>query len=147
MEDANRAGTTEVRVRYAETDQMGRAHHRHYLVWCELGRTALMRERGVSYAELERGGLWLPVSRVEVEYRIPVEYDELIRIHTRVERVRSREIVFAYRIARASDDATLARARTALVCTDSRGRPHRFPAAVKRQLETLPTAAAPHSTA
>jgi len=106
MEDANGVGTTEVRVRYAETDQMGRAHHRHYLVWCELGRTALMRERGVSYAELERGGLWLPVSRVEVEYRIPVEYDELIRIHTRVERVRSREIVFAYRIARASGRRT-----------------------------------------
>ena len=143
MEAANGVGTTEVRVRYAETDQMGRAHHRHYLVWCELGRTTLMRERGVSYAELERGGLWLPVSRVEVEYRIPVEYDELIRIHTRVERVRSREVVFAYRIARASDDATLARARTALVCTDARGRPHRFPEAVKRQLETLPAVAAP----
>lgn len=136
-----------MRVRYAETDQMGRAHHRHYLVWCELGRTALMRERGVSYAELERGGLWLPVSRVEVEYRTPVEYDELIRIHTRVERVRSREVVFAYRIARAADDATLARARTALVCTDARGRPHRFPAAVRRQLETLPTVAAPQPAA
>lgn len=147
VKDANGVGTTEVRVRYAETDQMGRAHHRHYLVWCELGRTALMRERGVSYAELERGGLWLPVSRVEVEYRIPVEYDELIRIHTGVERVRSREVVFAYRIARASDDATLARARTTLVCTDARGRPHRFPAAVRRQLETLPTVAAPHSAA
>ena len=147
VKDANGVGTTEVRVRYAETDQMGRAHHRHYLVWCELGRTALMRERGVSYAELERGGLWLPVSRVEVEYRIPVEYDELIRIHTGVERVRSREVVFAYRIARASDDATLARARTALVCTDARGRPHRFPAAVRRQLETLPTVVAPHSAA
>ena len=142
METADGVGTTEVRVRYAETDQMGRAHHRHYLVWCELGRTSLMRDHGVSYAELERGGLWLPVSRVEVEYRIPVAYDELIRIHTRVERVRSREVVFAYRITRASDDVTLARARTALVCTDARGRPHRFPEAVKRQLEALPAAAA-----
>ncbi len=143
MDNANGVGIAEVRVRYAETDQMGRAHHRHYLVWCELGRTALMREHGVSYAELERSGLWLPVSRVEVEYRIPVAYDELIRIHTRVERVRSREVVFAYRIARAADDATLARARTALVCTDARGRPHRFPETVKRQLETLPGAASP----
>ena len=136
-----------MRVRYAETDQMGRAHHRHYLVWCELGRTALMRERGVSYAELERGGLWLPVSRVEVEYRVPVEYDELIRIHTRVERVRSREVVFAYRIARADDDATLARARTALVCTDARGRPQRFPQSVKRRLEALPAVTDPPSAA
>lgn len=138
---------TEFRVRYSETDQMGRAHHRHYLVWCEVGRTSLMRERGVSYAALERGGLWLPVSRVEVEYRIPAEYDERIRIQTGVERVRSREVVFAYRIARASDGATLALARTALVCTDAQGRPRRFPAEVRRQLERLPGPPAPPSPA
>ena len=48
---------TEIRVRYAETDQMGRAHHMQYLAWFELGRTELMRAQGVSYAELEKRGL------------------------------------------------------------------------------------------
>ncbi|WP_423929796.1 acyl-CoA thioesterase [Candidatus Palauibacter sp.] len=142
MRPIDDAGTVEVRVRYAETDQMGRAHHRHYLVWCELGRTTLMRARGMSYAELERDGLLLPVSRVEVEYRMPVGYDERVRIHTRLERLRSREIVFAYRIARAEDDATLARARTWLVCADERGRPRRFPDEVKRRLTALATVSA-----
>lgn len=140
---ADEAGTVDVRVRYAETDQMGRAHHRHYLVWCELGRTTLMRAHGVSYARMERDGLMLPVSRAELEYRVPASYDERIRIHTRVERLRSREIVFAYRIARAEDDTTLARARTWLVCTDAEGRPRRFPDEAKRRLAALVTPAAP----
>ena len=148
MRQQDDVGAVEVRVRYAETDQMGRAHHRHYLVWCELGRTTLMRAHGISYAEMERAGLLLPVSRVEVEYRVPVAYDERVRIHTRLERVRSREIVFAYRIARAEDDATLARARTWLVCADERGRPRRFPEDVKRRLVDLAAVgAAPESAA
>ncbi|WP_425155296.1 acyl-CoA thioesterase [Candidatus Palauibacter sp.] len=147
MRPIDDAGTVEVRVRYAETDQMGRAHHRHYLVWCELGRTTLMRAHGMSYAEMERDGLLLPVSRVEVEYRVPVGYDERVRIHTRLERVRSREIVFAYRIARAGDDATLARARTWLVCADGRGRPRRFPEDVKRRLGEIVAVAAGEESA
>lgn len=136
----------EVRVRYAETDQMGRAHHRHYLVWCELGRTALMRANGVSYARMERHGLMLPVSRVEVEYRLPAVYDQRVRVHTRLERVRSRELVFAYRIARADDDATLARARTWLVCADERGRPRRFPDEARRRLTALAALGATEAT-
>lgn len=117
---------------------MQRAHHRHYLVWCELGRTDLMRREGVSYAELERSGIMLPVARAEVEYRVPVSYDELIRIHTSVERVRSREIVFAYRITKADDEDTLvAKARTTLICTDGEGRPTRFPSDVRAQLAEL----------
>lgn len=129
-------GTVDVRVRYAETDQMGRAHHRHYLVWCELGRTAFMREHGVSYAELERGGVMLPVSRVEVDYRAPAGYDEVVRIHTWLDRVRSRDVVFAYRITRPGQDEVetlLARARTTLVCTDTTGRPCRLPDALRRR--------------
>lgn len=130
-------GTTQIRVRYAETDQMGRAHHRHYLVWCELGRTSLMREEGVSYAELERKGLMLPVARVELEYRAPVEYDEVVTIHTWVERVRSREVVFGYDLVRESDGATAAKARIVLVSTDRDGRPARLPGEVREGLERI----------
>ncbi len=130
-------GTIDIRVRYAETDQMGRAHHRHYLVWCELGRTALMRDHGVSYAELEREGLLLPVSRVEISYRNPVFYDDVVRVETRVERVRSREIVFGYHLVRAADQATAARCRIVLISADARGRPIRLPDAVRASLEAI----------
>jgi len=130
-------GYVDIRVRYAETDQMGRAHHRHYLVWCELGRTALMREHGVSYASLEREGVLLPVARVEIEYRAPVFYDELVRIHTRVERVRSRDVVFAYRLTRDADATTVARARITLASADRAGRPRRLPESVRDALDRL----------
>lgn len=130
-------GAIDVRVRYAETDQMGRAHHRNYLVWCELGRTTLMREHGISYAEMERAGVMLPVSRVEVEYRAPLRYDEVVRLETRVERVRSRDVVFTYRMRRDRDEATVATARTTLVCTDREGRPVRLPERVREVLDRL----------
>lgn len=127
----------EIRVRYAETDQMGRAHHSHYLVWCELGRTTLMRERGVSYGELEKRGLLLPVARVEISYRQGVGYDERVRVDTRVERVRSRSVRFAYRLTRAEDGDVLATAITDLVCIDDRGRTGRLPADVREALEAI----------
>ena len=123
-------------VRYSETDQMGRAHHRHYLVWFELGRTALMKECGVSYAELERSGTWLPVSRVEVEYSAPVKYDDSLRLYTQVERVRSREVVFGYRLVD-EEKTTIATGRTCLVCTDDEGRTRRLPVDLREALENV----------
>ena len=123
-------------VRYSETDQMGRAHHRHYLVWFELGRTALMKECGVSYAELERSGTWLPVSRVEVEYSAPVKYDYSLRLYSQVERVRSREVVFGYRLVD-EGKATIATGRTCLVCTDDEGRTRRLPVDLREALEKV----------
>lgn len=134
MADA-RPGTVEIRVRYAETDQMGLAHHGHYLAWCELGRTALMRERGVPYGDLERRGVLLPVTRAELEYREGARFDELVGVNTSVERVRSRGVAFRYRVFRMEDGALLARVRTELVCTDEAGRPRRLPEDVRAALE------------
>lgn len=130
-------GAIEVRVRYAETDQMGRAHHSNYLIWCELGRTTLMREKGISYAEMERGGVILPVVRAEVDYLAPLLYDEMVRIETVVERVRSREVVFAYRMVRAGDGVVAATAKTTLFSADENGKPIRMPAEIREGLERL----------
>lgn len=116
---------------------MGRAHHSNYLVWCELGRTTLMREHGVSYADMERGGVLLPVARAEVHYRAPLSYDEVVRIETRVERVRSRDIVFAYTLSRGHDGVIAATASTTLVSADGAGRPMRMPAEIREALEQL----------
>ena len=124
----------EVTVRYAETDQMGRAHHGVYVVWCELGRTSMMRERGVSYAELERNGVLLPVTRLDVEYRHAAYYEETVRIETRVSEVRSRSVTFAYQVY-GPGDRLLARARTELTCTDRDGRVRRLPAEVRSALQ------------
>lgn len=136
-EGVDPAGRVEVRVRYAETDQMRRAHHAAYVVWCELGRTELMRERGISYAELERRGVLLPVARLELEYRRGVGYEERVVVETRVVDVGSRAVTFAYAITRATDGELLARASTRLVCTDGVGRPARLPPEVRARLEAL----------
>lgn len=127
-------GVVELRVRYAETDQMGLAHHRHYLAWCELGRTALMRERGMPYGELERRGILLPVTRAVLEYRDGARFDERVRVETRIERVRSRGVSFRYLVLRVEDGAVLARVRTELVCTDRSGRSRRLPADLRAAL-------------
>lgn len=115
---------------------MGRAHHSHYLLWCEEGRTAWMRERGASYAALEEEGVLLPVSRVSVSYREPARYEEEIEVVTRVAGVRSRSVSFAYRVLRASDGAVLAEATTELVCMDEEGRVRRLPVDLRETLES-----------
>jgi acyl-CoA thioester hydrolase len=128
--------TIRLRVRYGETDQMGRAHHSHFLLWCEEGRTQWLRERGASYAELEGRGVLLPVSRVTVAYREPARYEQEIEVVTRVEQVRSRSVTFAYRIRRASDGVTVAEASTELVCMDSSGGVRRLPETLRATLES-----------
>jgi acyl-CoA thioester hydrolase len=138
MEEQEIPGSrTEIRVRYAETDQMGHAHHMNYLAWFELGRTELMRVNGLSYAELERNGVLLPVARAELSYRKGAGYDERVEIRTRVTEVRSRSVTFGYEAIRADDGTRLASGSTTLVCTDSDLRPRRMPDPATRILENL----------
>ena len=129
----SRPHIVEVEVRYAETDQMGRAHHGVYVVWCELGRTMLMREHGVSYAEMERSGVLLPVTGLEIEYRAAAYYEERVQIRTKVLAVRSRSVTFGYEV-RGPGDRLLARARTDLACIDREGRTRRLPDDVRAAL-------------
>jgi acyl-CoA thioester hydrolase len=88
------------RVRYSETDQMGVVYHPNYLVWCEIGRTELMRACGAAYAELERDGLLLAVAEASIRYAAAARYDDEIRVTTEVRRVQSRSVTFGYRIDR-----------------------------------------------
>jgi acyl-CoA thioester hydrolase len=105
-----------LRVRYAETDQMGVVYHANYLVFMEEGRTRYLASLGCLYSELERGGIGLAVHRAEVEYRAPAHYDEELLVRTRIERVRSASVSFGYEIARATDGARLATGTTDLAC-------------------------------
>ena len=109
----------EFRVRYAETDQMGIAHHSHYLVWCEQARTDHMRQLGVSYRALEEGGLRLPVVDARVRYRQPARYDDLLRVSCWVREAASRRVTFGYAVHHAETGQLLATAQTSLIAVDS----------------------------
>lgn len=127
--------TSTFRTRYAETDQMGFIHHATYLVWCEQGRTDYMREHGASYADLERQGVFLPVADASVRYGAAARYDDMIRVETWVESLKSRSVTFGYEIHRIEPEpGPLARASTTLVCIDDRGRTRRIPDHIRELL-------------
>jgi acyl-CoA thioester hydrolase len=126
--------TIEFRVRYAETDQMGVVYHTNYLIWCEMGRTELMRQLGATYAELERQGVYLVVSRAQIRFRSSAGYDDPVRVRTRVTRVRSRGVTFHYTVERADTSTVLAEAETDLVCVDSGGSPRKVPGSIETLL-------------
>src|SRR5215831_14574596 len=77
-------GSVRMRVRYCECDPMGVAHHAAYAPWLEIGRTELLRDTGVTYADMERAGVFLVITRMECRYRRPVYYDDLVEVRTRV---------------------------------------------------------------
>lgn len=85
-----------MRILYKDTDQMGVGHHANYITWFEMGRTEWMRKKGITYSEIEAKGLLLPVLNVEVDYKEPAHYDELIAIFTRVTEYSKVKIVFEY---------------------------------------------------
>lgn len=122
----------EFRVRYAETDQMGIVYHANYLVWCDMGRTDLIRSLGMSYAEIERSGISLAVSDLSVRYHAPARYENLIRVETTLTDLRSRLISFDYIISNAETGQRLATAQTRLVSLDRLGKPTAMPDNLRR---------------
>jgi acyl-CoA thioester hydrolase len=132
--------TTELRVRYAETDQMGIVYYANYLVWFEIGRVELMRSLGLAYSQLEREHQCiLPVIEASCRYRSPARYDDEILIETRPSLLRESVIKFAYRILRKApegqDAAVLAEGETVhVVCDDQMKRkplPAKYAAALR----------------
>ena len=131
---------SEIRVRYAETDQMGVAYHANYLVWCEVGRTDLIRHLGVTYAEMERQGVMLAVADARVRYHASARYDDLVRVETRLGEVRSRSVTFEYELLRveapgATTGVRLASASTMLVSVTTAGRPVALPGHFRARLD------------
>jgi acyl-CoA thioester hydrolase len=127
--------TTELRVRYAETDRMGIVYYANYLVWCEVGRVEFMRALGGSYADLEAQGYGLAVAEATVRYLAPARFDDQVRVETRLTGVRSRAVTFDYTISHVDSGARLATAHTALVSIDSSGRPTALPAEFRALLD------------
>lgn len=125
----------EIRVRYAETDQMGVVYHSHYLVWCEIGRTDLIRRLGTPYAELERQGVMLAVVDASIRYHAAARYDDLVRVRTRLSGVRSRSITFDYTVELVESGRKLVTARTTLASLNGEGKLVALPAALRSLLE------------
>lgn len=91
---------TEITVRYAETDCMGVVHHAVYPVWFEIARTDFIKEVGMSYAEMERAGVMLPVTGISCRYRLPARYDDTLVTTARVTRLTPARIEFAYTVTK-----------------------------------------------
>ena len=127
----------ELRVRYSETDQMGVVHHSSYLIYLEEGRTALMRELGFPYDEVERRGFGMAVRQVELRFRVAARYGDRVIVRTRVERFRGASIRYATEIVRAGDQELLVTGSAEVACLDLAGgfRPAALPADIRGALE------------
>ena len=117
----------ELRVRFAETDQMGVAHHATYAVWLEAARVEWLRDLGLSYRDLDAQGVSLAVTGLDVRYRRAVRFDDRLRIDVALEEARSRRLRFGYRIVHIEDGAVAAEATTVHVPTDPAGAAMRLP--------------------
>jgi acyl-CoA thioester hydrolase len=118
-------------VRYGETDQMGLVYHANYFVYFELGRTELIRSRGVSYADLEAQGTRLPVLEAHARFHAAARYDDELLVETRLTDASAVRLRFEYAVRRAADGALLATGHTVLASVGPDGRPRRLPPAVR----------------
>jgi acyl-CoA thioester hydrolase len=116
---------TQVRVRYAETDRMGLLHHANYFVYFEMARTELLRQRGISYREIEDAGHYLVIIDIACKFKRPAHYDDLLTVRTTVERVTHVKIVHRYEVTR--DGVLLAEGHSTLACVDGDGKPQALP--------------------
>jgi len=132
-----RSSEHEIRVRYAETDQMGVVYHANYLVYMEEGRTRLMEDLGEPYHELEARGWGLVVRKADLRFRSSARYGDRVVVKTWVESIRGASVVFAYTIRHRDEDRLLAEGTTQLACLDLKNgrRPAPLPEDVRRTLE------------
>lgn len=121
-----------LRVRYCECDPMGVVHHAAYVPWLEIGRTEILRDTGVTYADLEKHGVFLVIVKLDVRYRRPIRYDDLVEVRTKVvggSRVKIEheyEVVVVERAGKAVEEPCAA-ASTTLACVGDDGKIRELP--------------------
>lgn len=115
----------EIRVRYQETDGQRRVHHANYLTYFEMGRTEMLRSHGHTYRAFEDAGLFMVVADVSCKYQAPAEYDDLLVLRTRVEKIGAAHIKHAYEVIRGT--TIVATGTTTVVCVDAEGKVRRLP--------------------
>src|ERR1700688_2679775 len=117
---SNRTCEVRLRVRYAETDQMGVVYHANHFIWFEVGRVELLRQLGFSYREMEaEDNRFIAVAEARCRYKAPAHYDEEVLIRTELLNVRDSVVHFGYELRRAADGAPLAEGETTHIVTDA----------------------------
>ena len=133
-----------VRVRYADTDQMGVTYHANYLVWFEVGRTDWLRHQGWTYRDMEHDGIRLPVIEAFCRYLTPARYDDELEVHTRATLVTPARVRFDYEIRVGEGGAVAATGYTVHAALGASGKPCRLPERVRA---VMPLARSPHGHA
>jgi len=119
---------TTLRVRYAETDQMGVVYHANYLIWFEVGRVELLRSLGFNYKEMEmQDDCHIVVADVHCRYQHPARYDDVLRVRTRIAESGARRVKFCYELFREADEQLLATGETTHLICGKNGRPKSLP--------------------
>ena len=127
-----------VRVRYAETDQMGVVYHGNYFVWFEVGRVELMRALGFEYKLMEKeDDCHIVVVDAKCRYLKPAKYDEVLRVRTRIAETMNRMIRYSYQLIRDADGELLATGETTHVICGSNGRPKLLPVKYRQRFKEI----------
>ncbi len=118
-----------MRVRFAETDQMGVVYYANYMVWMEIGRVELCRTLGIRYRDMEKeDGVLLTVAEATCRYLAPAFYDDEVEIETWIESAHPRMIAFGYEMKNAESGAVLAKGQTKHIFCNKDLKPARLPA-------------------
>ena len=125
---------TEHRVRYSDTDHFGVVYYARYLDWFEAGRTEILREKGVTYSELEKQGLFAPVVEIKVNYFKPARYDDIVVLETTVENVGNSSVKFRYKVFNKKTNELLCEAYTVNVFINKEMKSQRIPDEVRKAL-------------
>lgn len=125
MTETIREHSVEIRVRYSETDAMGLLHHSNYLTYFEIGRTELFRSQGGSYRRMEEMQLFFVVASINVKFRRPARYDDVLRLTTSISRQTPAKLEHHYELYR--DDELLCAADSVIACVDAEGVLQRIP--------------------
>lgn len=118
---------TKVRVIYADTDALGIVYHTNYIRWFEMGRNELMRQLGVIYADIEKTGLNLPLTKVSCHYLAPAKYDDLLTVETNFDYIKRASIKFNNKIWDENQQKLLVEGYTIHACTNKEGKIRRIP--------------------
>lgn len=114
-------GEVKLRVRYAETDQMGVVYHSNFVIWFEIGRVELMRQLGFCYRDMEQQeNCHIPVADMRVRFKGPAYYDDEIVVRTRLKHVHRSLLRFNYQVFRAGDQVLLAEGQTTHLIVDDK---------------------------
>ena len=124
--------STDIEVRYAETDMMGIAHHASYLPWLEIARGNLLKERGISYAKLEESGIMLPVVEIKMNYRRPATYDDIVTINSIIKERPFAKIQIDYELQK--EDQIIADGYSVHAFINQSGQPIKAPRIIKETL-------------